>query len=119
MLKQAGFTPYAVGSLSNAKEFASAYGFSKFYTNYEELVKDENIDLVYINTPHSLHYSHIKLCLQNAKNVLCEKSFTLNSKEAKELIELARAKNLLLAEGIWTRYMPYINMVKELIEQVL
>ncbi|HDZ4930526.1 TPA: Gfo/Idh/MocA family oxidoreductase [Campylobacter jejuni] len=63
MLKQAGFTPYAVGSLSNAKEFASAYGFSKFYTNYEELVKDEN----YINTPHSLHYSHIKLCLQNAK----------------------------------------------------
>ncbi|MGM8974210.1 Gfo/Idh/MocA family protein [Campylobacter jejuni] len=117
MLKQAGFTPYAVGSLSNAKEFASAYGFSKFYTNYEELVKDENIDLIYINTPHSLHYSHIKLCLQNAKNVLCEKSFTLNYKEAKELIELARAKNLLLAEGIWTRYMPYINMVKELIEQ--
>ncbi|EGE9806258.1 Gfo/Idh/MocA family oxidoreductase [Campylobacter jejuni] len=48
-----------------------------------------------------MHYSHIKLCLQNAKNVLCEKSFTLNSKEAKELIELARAKNLLLAEGIW------------------
>lgn len=49
--------------------------------------------------------------------MLCEKSFTLNSKEAKELIELARAKNLLLAEGIWTRYMPYISMVKELIEQ--
>ncbi|TKX30920.1 Gfo/Idh/MocA family protein [Campylobacter aviculae] len=119
MLKQAGFHPYAVGSLSRAKDFALMHGFEKFYENYEGLLQDQNIDLVYINTPHSLHYEHIKMCLENNKNVLCEKSFTLNFKQAKELVELARIKNLLLAEGIWTRYMPYINIIKDFLAKDL
>lgn len=119
MLKQARFHPYAVGSLNHAKEFAFRHGFEKFYTNYEKLLEDKNIDLVYINTPHSLHYEHIKICLENYKNVLCEKSFTLNFKQAKELIELAKTKKLLLAEAIWTRYMPYINIIKDFLAKDL
>ncbi|MBZ7938928.1 Gfo/Idh/MocA family oxidoreductase [Campylobacter sp. W0014] len=119
MLKQAGFHPYAAGSLSHAKNFALMYGFEKFYTDYEKLLKDQNIDLVYINTPHSLHYDHIKICLENNKNVLCEKSFTLNFKQAKELVELAKTKNVFLAEGIWTRYMPYIDIIKDFLAKDL
>ncbi len=106
---------YAVGSrnLDKAKEFANKYNINNYYGSYEDLVKDNNIDLIYIATPHSEHYENIKLCLNNNKNVLCEKAFTVNSKQAIEVIELAKNKKLLLAEAIWTRYMPFIKRVKE------
>ena len=73
---------YAVSArdIKRSKAFAKKHGFKKFYGSYEEMVKDENVDLVYIATPHSHHYEHIKLCLNNNKNVLCEKAFTVNTK---------------------------------------
>ena len=61
---------------------------------------------MYIATPHSHHYEHIKLCLNHGKHVLCEKSFTVNESQAREVLEMAREKKLLLTEAIWTRYMP-------------
>lgn len=69
------------------------------YTSYEELVKDSNVDVVYIATPHGVHYEHVKLCLENGKNVLCEKPFTINARQSKELIALAKEKSLFLMEG--------------------
>ncbi len=107
---------YAVAARDyiRAKEFADNYGFQKAYGSYEEMVQDPQVELVYIATPHSHHYEHAKLCLEHGKHVLCEKAFTVNAKEARALISLAREKKLLLAEAIWTRYMPsrqYINEV--------
>ena len=111
------FELYAVSSKSDDKlnKFKNKYGFKKTYNSYEELVQDKKIDLVYISTLIKDHYKHIKLCLENNKNVLCEKAFTFNHKEAKELVEIARRKNLFLAEAIWTRYMPSRGLILNLI----
>ncbi len=108
---------YAVASrtIEKAESFKNDYDVEKAYGTYEELVKDPEVELVYIATPHSHHYENIKLCLEHGKNVLCEKSFTVNAVEAKEVIEMAREKGLLLAEAIWTRYMPSRKHINEVI----
>ncbi len=100
--------PYAIASrdIAKAEQFAGEFNFEHAYGSYEELAADSDVELIYIATPHSLHYEHIKLCLNNGKHVLCEKAFTQNAGQAKEVIELARSRKLLLAEAIWTRYLP-------------
>ncbi len=109
---------YAVGSrdLKKAGQFAEKYGVLNSYGSYEELVRDEDIDLIYVATPHSEHYEHVRLCLENGKAVLCEKAFTANLAQAEELVALARKKNILLAEAIWTRYMPMRDTVREVLD---
>lgn len=96
----------AARDYDRAKAFADQYGFEKAYGSYEELVQDGAVELIYIATPHSHHYEHIKLCLNHGKHVLCEKSFTINEGQAAEVLALAKEKGLLLTEAIWTRYMP-------------
>ncbi|KAF2429288.1 dimeric dihydrodiol dehydrogenase [Tothia fuscella] len=85
------------------------------YGSYDELVKDDNIDIVYIATPHSHHYQNAMLCLTAGKNVLCEKAFTVNAAQAKALVKLAREKNLFLMEAVWTRYFPASIYVRDII----
>ncbi len=110
--------PYAVAArdLKRAEEFKNKWGFTKAYGSYEEMVKDENIDLVYVATPHSHHFEHAKLCLENGKAVLCEKAFMANLKQAKEIVELAESKKIFLTEAIWTRYMPAKDTIKSVLE---
>lgn len=103
-------------TLDKAQEFAKKFHIPAYYGTYEELVNDNNVDLVYVATPHSKHYEDVMLALDHNKNVLCEKAFTTSSKLAEEMIALAKEKNLLLAEAIWTRYMPYRKMVQELLD---
>ena len=98
-----------------AEAFRKKYGFERAYGSYEEMVEDENVDLVYIATPHSHHYEHIRLCLEHGKHVLCEKAFTVNAVQAEQVTALAEEKGLLLAEAIWTRYMPSRAMLSELL----
>jgi len=106
----------AARELSRAQEFASVYQIPKAFGSYQELVQEEEVDLVYVATPNSHHCEAMKLVLNHGKHVLCEKSFTVNADEAREVVALAKAKNLLLAEAIWTRYMPSRIMVNEIIE---
>ena len=108
---------YAVAArdLTRAQEFADKFGIAKAYGSYEEMLADPELKLVYVATPHSHHYEHIKLCLEAGKNVLCEKAFTINAKQAEEVIAVAESKGLLLAEAIWTRYMPLSKKINELI----
>ncbi len=103
-----GITKYAVASrnIEKAQIFANAHNFEKSYSSYEDLLKDRNVELVYIATPVSHHYKHVKMSLNYGKHVLCEKTFTSNYKEAEELINIAKSRRLLLTEAIWTRYMP-------------
>lgn len=112
-----GVTCYAVASRDRkkAQAFADKYGFEVAYGSYTEMLNDENVQLVYIATPHSHHYEHIKLCLMHGKHVLCEKAFTANAAQAEEVIAMARERGLLLTEAIWTRYMP----MRETINSVL
>lgn len=111
-------TSWAVASrnIEKAQAFAQEYGFERAYGSYEELVSDPDVDLIYVATPHSLHYPHIRLCLEHGKNVLAEKAFTLDAAEAEELLALAKSRGLLLAEAIWTRYMPMRWKLKEILE---
>ncbi len=108
---------YAVASrdIGRAETFAKKWEFKKAYGSYEEMVKDPEVELVYVASPHSHHYEHAKLCLEHGKNVLVEKAFTVNAKQAEELVALSREKNVLLAEAIWTRYMPNRQMISDVI----
>lgn len=104
---------YAVAARDKhrAQKFAEEYGVEKFYGTYEEMVKDPEIDLVYIATTHNLHAQHMKLCIANGKNVLCEKSFVMNAVEAEEVFSLAKEKNVFVCEAMWTRFLPIKNRV--------
>lgn len=109
---------YAIASRTTEKatKAAKEYGFAKAYGSYEELVKDTDVELVYIATPHSRHYEDMKLCIANKKPVLCEKAFTMNSKQAKAIKELAATEGVFVTEAIWTRYMPSRAIINEVIE---
>ncbi len=106
---------YAVAAreLSRATEFAKTYGIEKAYGSYEELVSDEEVELIYIATPHSHHFEHMKLCIEHNKPVLCEKAFTRNAKEAKEIFTLAAEKKVFVTEAIWTRYQPMRDTINQ------
>lgn len=108
---------YAVASrdLSRAQAFAKEFNVKKAYGSYEEMVKDSKIDLVYIATPHSEHYDNMRLCIDNGKNVLCEKAFTANAKQAEEIFSLAKEKNVFVTEAMWTRYMPMLTTIRGII----
>lgn len=116
-LKNSNIKNYAIASRSLAKAecFAKEYSVDVAYGSYEELLKDDNIDLVYIAVPHNEHYNVAKKCIENGKNVLCEKPFTVNQKEAKELLDLAKKHNVLITEAIWTRYMPSRTIINEIV----
>lgn len=109
---------YAVASRDSdrAKTFAERHGFVKAFGSYEEMLRDDELELVYIATPHSHHYEHAMLCLNQGKHVLCEKAFTANALQAERLLNLAKEKNLLIAEAIWTRYMSLSKKINEVIE---
>lgn len=105
----------ACRSYDRAKTFADEWKFEKAYGSYEEMVNDPAVELVYVASPHSHHYEHAKLCLEHGKHVLVEKAFTVNAKQAEELIRIAGEKKLLLAEAIWTRYMPSRKMIDDIV----
>jgi predicted dehydrogenase len=109
---------YAVGSRSQEKadEFARKWDVKKAYGSYAELMADPDVDLVYVGTPHSHHYDVTREALLAGKPCLVEKAFMANRREAKEIIDLAHEQKVFLAEAIWTRYQPVVNMVRELID---
>lgn len=100
-----------------ARRFAGEHDIPKAYGTYLELVQDDEVELVYVATVHSCHYENVKLCLEHGKNVLCEKAFMMNAREAREVIELAGKKGVLLAEAVWTRYMPSRGMIDRLLAE--
>ncbi|MBE0008947.1 MULTISPECIES: Gfo/Idh/MocA family protein [unclassified Arthrobacter] len=114
---------HAVSSRSqgSAEAFAEKFGFATSYhdddgvTGYQRLFNDPEVDVVYIATPHAQHYEVAKAALIAGKHVLCEKAFTVNAREAAELIDLARANHLFLMEALWTRFLPSVNRAWDII----
>lgn len=109
---------YAIASRDRQKadEFAARWNVAKSYGSYETMVEDEEIDLVYVATPHSHHYDHALLAVRHGKPVLVEKSFTANARQARELLDEARRAGVFVTEAIWTRYMPMSHKVKQLLD---
>jgi predicted dehydrogenase len=110
-------TMLAVASRSSASAdlFAAEYNIPKAYGTYQDLVRDPEIDVIYIASPHSMHYAHARLCLENGKNVLCEKSFTVNAAQAAALTQLAKEKNLFIMEAFWTKFLPAYQLLNKTI----
>ena len=114
----AGIKLTAIGSrtIENAQKFAEEFSVPKAYGSYEELAKDESLDLIYIATPHSRHYEDCMLCLENGRNVLCEKPFTANAGQTEKAFKLAEEKGLFIGEAMWTRFLPMRFKLDEIIE---
>lgn len=109
---------YAVAArdYDRAEAFAKEWGFEKAYGSYEDMLSDDKVDLVYIAVPHSHHHKWTIEALNAGRNVLCEKAFAANTKQAEEMIALAEEKKLLLTEAIWTRYMPSRKIIDDIIK---
>ncbi|MEA5014784.1 MAG: Gfo/Idh/MocA family oxidoreductase [Candidatus Limiplasma sp.] len=104
---------YAVSSrsLEKARAFAGAHGVRKAYEGAQEMVRDTEIDCIYVATPHPLHFENCLLALNHGKSVLCEKPMVMNRREAETLFALAKEKGLFLMEGMWSRFLPNTQRV--------
>ncbi len=118
ILPMEGVESYAIASrsLDKARAFADKWSFEKAYGSYEEMLSDADVELVYIAVPHSHHHEWTIKALEAGKHVLCEKAFAANEQQAREMLELAEEKKLLLTEAIWTRYMPSRKLINDIIE---
>jgi len=109
----------AVGSRTqkSADAFADQFQIPHRHPSYEALAQDPDVDVIYIATPHPMHHPNALLCLDSGKAVLCEKPFTINQKEAAEVVARARAKGLFLMEAMWTRFLPTLNQTRDWLAQ--
>ncbi len=112
---------YAVASrdLSKALAFKEKFGFQKAYGSYSEMLSDPEVELVYVTSPHSHHYEHMKMCIEHGKSVICEKAFTVNADQAREIRRLAKERHVFVTEAIWTRYMPSRDIINNILEDGL
>lgn len=113
----AGITIQAVGArdLARANEFADKFAIPNRHQGYEALVNDPEVDVIYVSTPHPWHHEHALLALNAGKHVLVEKPFTINAREAQEIKDLAVSKNLIALEAMWTRFLPSMDAIFEVV----
>ena len=107
----------AVGSRSQsgAEAFAERFGIAQRHGSYAELADDPEVDVVYVATPHPAHYEDAMLAIRAGKSVLVEKPFTLNAAQARDLVAAARASGVFLMEAMWTRLLPTVVEIRELL----
>lgn len=112
-----GFTIHAVGSRTpaSAAEFAARFDIAAAHGSYEDLVADPEVDVVYVSTPHPFHYENALLALRAGKHVLIEKPFAMNAGQAREIVDLAESTGLVALEAMWTRYLPHMVRIRELV----
>ncbi|RSL33660.1 gfo/Idh/MocA family oxidoreductase [Salibacterium salarium] len=108
---------YAVGSrnLDRAQTFAANHNIEKAYGCYADLMKDQDVDVIYISTPHSHHYKYIMECLHQGKHVLCEKAITINGDQLRDIARLAEQKDLVVAEAMTIYHMPLLHKLRNII----
>ena len=114
-----GFQCYAIASRSQEKadSFASCWGVKKSYGSYSALLEDPDVDLLYVATPHSHHFDITREALEKGIPCLVEKSFMANRNQAQAIVDLSRRRKVFLAEAIWTRYQPAVEMVRRIIRE--
>jgi len=107
----------AVGSRApeSARRFADEFDIPAAHGSYADLVADPQVDIVYVATPHHLHMANACDALSAGKHVLVEKAFTLNADQARTVVELGRERGLLVMEAMWTRFLPHMAFVREVI----
>lgn len=113
-----GFKVQAIGSrtLESSKSFGEKFSVPTAHESYEALVADPEVDVVYVATPHTYHHAHALLALNAGKHVMVEKPFTINAREAQEIVELAESKGLVALEAMWSRFLPHMIRLREIIQ---
>jgi predicted dehydrogenase len=109
-------TSVASRDLERSQAFAQQFKAKKALASYEEVIRDPDVDVVYIGLTHNFHYEFAKKCLEAHKPVLCEKPLVITQKKAEDLVNLAQANNTLLMEAMWTRCMPAFQKAQEWIK---
>ncbi len=97
-----------------AVAFAETYNVEKVYENIEDAFLDENVDIIYISTPHNTHIQYLREALSHGKHVLCEKSITLNQEELQEALAIAEENHVILAEAMTLFHMPLYKKLHEI-----
>lgn len=103
-------------TLEAAQKFADKYHVQKAYGNADEVINDENVDIVYIATPHNLHHRFLVQSLKAGKHVFCEKAITVNDKQLEEAVSIAKEKNLVICDGVTLFHMPLFKKLKEIVD---
>ncbi len=116
-LRTAGLDVRAVGSRGgeSARAFADRFEIPRAHASYEALVADDDVDIVYVATPHPMHAENALRAIEQGKHVLVEKAFTLNGAEAARVRDAAAAQGVLAMEAMWTRYLPHMVRIREII----
>lgn len=116
-LESKGRKLYSVANRTYEKgvAFAKKYEIEKVYQNIDDVFEDENVDIIYISTPHNTHIEYLRKALRSGKHVLCEKSITLNSDELNEAIKLAKDNHVVLAEAMTIFHMPIYKKINQII----
>jgi predicted dehydrogenase len=114
-----GVTLRAVASRSreNAALFAAKFGAPSACSGLDRMLEDDAVELVYIASPSAMHCEQTLRCLEAGKHVLCEKPFAINAEQAARMIRLARARDLFLMEAMWTRYVPAVVRLRDLLAE--
>lgn len=112
-----GHSIVAVGSrtLSKAQAFVQEISDASAYGSYEELVNAQQIDAIYVASPHPMHEAHTLMALAAGKPVLCEKPFAITAKQAQSMFDASKRNNVALLEAMWTRYLPHMKVVREIL----
>jgi len=116
MLPEAEISAVASRNEGTAKNFADKHGIRKAYGSYSALANDDEIDVVYIGTPHTFHLENSVMCMRAGKSVLCEKALTINARETEEMISVAKEENVFLMEAMTTRHIPLVKKIQNWIK---
>lgn len=115
-VKDAELVAVASRDYQRGNDFGIQYGAPRVFQSYEALALCDEVDVIYVATPHGFHHEHTLLCLNNKKAVLCEKAFALNSRQVREMIDAAKRNNVFLMEAFWTKFIPQYRKATELIQ---
>jgi len=117
LVDDAELTAIASRNKETLELFAKDFPCKHHHNSYEALVANNEVDVIYVATPHSHHYEHTMLCLNHNKAVLCEKAFAINSRQAIEMIKTAKERKVFLMEALWTKFLPHYKKLQELLQQ--
>jgi predicted dehydrogenase len=117
LVTDAELTAIASRNKETLELFAKDFPCKHLHNSYEALAANNEVDVIYIATPHSHHHEHTMLCLNHDKAVLCEKAFAINSRQAKEMIKTAKKRKVFLMEALWTKFLPHYKKLQELLQQ--
>ena len=117
LVADAELTAIASRNKETLELFAKDFPCNHLHNSYESLVVNNEVEVIYVATPHSHHYEHTILCLNHDKAVLCEKAFAINSRQAMEMVKTAKERKVFLMEALWTKFLPHYKKLQELLQQ--